>query len=183
MKTLSKRKGELVVKTEQNTDQSTPQSACTFEQILLPDFLIFCEDYVQGVQNHLSIIKTIDYLRPEALPYTPPRLIVIATFFRLPFVPISRFAELKPDCRLIIQTPSKKEVEIGPFPISSISENDAWLIERQIIDLSDSIEFTENGPYTVRIEGRTTESPYQTTHWRLFPIAGPSQVTKKVLQA
>lgn len=184
MKTLPKRKDELTVQAQRKKqDQSGAHIASTFEQILLPDYLVLCEDYVQGLHNNISIIKTIDYLRTESLPYTPPRLIVIATFFRLPFVPISRFAELKPECRLIIQTPSKKEVEIGPFPISSISENDAWLIERLIVDLSGSIEFTESGPYTIRVEGRTVESPYQTTHWRLFPIASSMQGAKKVMQA
>jgi hypothetical protein len=177
--TLPKRKNDLI----QNAEQPTVQHSCTFEQLLLPDYLIVCEDFVQGLQNHISIIKTIDYLRPRALPCTPPRFVVIASFFRLPVVPISRFTELRPECRLVIQTPSKREVEIGPFPISSINENDAWLIERQIIDLSGSVEFTENGPYVLRIDGRTSESPYQTTHWRLFPIAGPTQTDKKVMQA
>jgi len=184
MKTLPKHNAELIVQSQKKkSDQAAEHIACTFEHLLLPDYLVLCEDYVQGLRNDISIIKTIDYLKPDSLPYTPPRLIVIATFFRLPFIPISRFAELKPECRLVIQTPSKKTVEIGSFPISSISENDAWLIERLIIDLSGSVEFTESGPYTLRVDGRTTESPYQTTHWRLFPIAGPTQGTKKLMQA
>lgn len=155
----------------------------TFEQILLADYLILCEDYVQGVNNDLSIIKTIDYLRPEVLPHTPPKLVLIATFFRLPSVPIARFSELKPECRLIIQTPSKKEVEIGIFPVSSISENDAWLVERLIIDLSGAIEFTESGPYILRVEGRTSVSPYQSAHWRLFPVAESAQGNKRLVKA
>lgn len=157
------------------------EKSLTFRQLLLPDFLVVCEDFVRGVNNDISIIKTVDFLRPDVLPISPARFVVMATFFRMPYLSVDEFTSLAPECRLIVQTPSKKEVEIGPFPVSTVTENDQWLVERLIVDLSGSIEFTQSGPYLIRVEGRLKGMEFEVTHRRLLPVLEPKQKSRSVM--
>lgn len=155
----------------------------SIKRLLMPDFMVLCQDFVRGADNDLSIIKTIDFIKPDHLPYTPARLIVIATFFRLPTGSIDEFRRLAPEFRLTVHTPDQREVEVGTFAVSEISERDPWLMERLIVDLSDSIEFTSSGPYRFLVEGKTADSEFEALNWRLLPIAEPAIGKKQIARA
>lgn len=168
--------GKTAAKLETQNSPSRKKSGqqnFDIKSILMPDYMLLCQDFVRGVDNDLSIIKTIDFLKPDHLPYTPARLVLVATFFRLPPITADQFRAASPELRLTVHTPNQRIVEVGTFPVSEFSERDPWIMERLIVDLSDGIEFTMSGPYRFLIEGRTSNAEFEKLSWRLLPIAEP----------
>jgi hypothetical protein len=132
-----------------------------------------CEDYIVSNENNLSVIKILDMVKPDELPYNPPKLVLIATFFRNPSIEISRFIELAPEIKVVIRNPSGALIEIGEFPISKISETKPWLVERLILNLSGGIQLNSSGGYFFEVYGRVHGGNYEHTHLRLMPVAKP----------
>lgn len=152
---------------------SNTEELLTFSDLLLPDILVLCEDYVISNDNKLSVIKILDMLKPDELPYKPQKLVLIATFYRNPSVQLNLFHELCPELQVILTNPSGAVFEVGTFPVSKISDSKPWLVERLILNLSGEIQFNSSGGYFFEVKGRIKDQPFKPTQIRLLPIAKP----------
>jgi hypothetical protein len=142
----------------------------SFFDLLIPSYLVFCEDYIISQTNNLSLLKTIDMLKADQLPYSPVRFVLVATFLRNPDADIALFAELSPQLTVTLVNPAGAEFDLGTYPVSHLNPDKPWAVERLIIEFEqENISFNSPGGYSFRIAGKIGDSVVP-AHYRLLPV-------------
>ncbi len=152
------------------TTKKASEKKVSFFDLLIPSYLIFCEDYIISQTNGLSLVKTIDMLKADKLPFSPAKFILVATFLRNPEADLGLFSELKPELTVILVNPSGAEFDLGTYPVSQLNPDRPWAVERLIIEFEqDNISFNSTGGYSFRVAGKLGDSTVP-AHYRLLPV-------------
>lgn len=144
-------------------------STVSFEEILKPSFLLFCENAIIGQDDTLSLIKIIERLKTTKLPAAPGRFILVAEFDRIREAAVSCINPAGAITKVDLLTPKENVIDVGEFAVSEILEENPWLTYRFILDLS-SIRLLSEGFYTFRIFGKTNGSSYQQVLAKSFQL-------------
>ncbi len=152
--------------------KAKPPERKTFLDLLIPNTLIFCEDYIVSNTNKVSYLKTIEILRAEALPLVPERFVLAASLFRNPSADINTFSSLNPEIKVVLRNPSDAMFELGVFPVSFLDPLKPWAIERLIIEFAKGdLQFNSSGGYTFQLLGRIEDQEFTPIFMSLLPVA------------
>lgn len=144
--------------------------------VLLPDYLLLCQDTIRSRDLDITAVKIIDFFRPQELPYAPPRFVVLATFFRNPSIDAEDFCRLRPEYKVVLRNPSNAEFDLGTYPVREPDNKSPSIVERLVLELHDSIQFNSSGTYRFEVYGRTSESSdFMMVHARILPVIGPKK--------
>lgn len=119
---------------------------------MLPEYLLLCENVLRSYStDSLSIINIMDSLIVKSLPCEIQSLWMVASFLRSPKLDRKDFDALNMSHSVRLITPKGKVVDLGTYPVDLSNRSNPFLY-RLVIDFSDALQLTSEGPYTLEVQ-------------------------------